>query len=176
MLRDSLSIKVATVFFSFISFANAQDFKLKNTDSKILNAFKTLGKDFEAQQFLNFEPQPNPPPDCSPKDLREKMPPIRDQDSVGWCYAFTAADLVSFKIGDEISPIDIANSTEQNRDSFTQKIAAHFVQPSSIKFRGGTNPERPGGNMQEAIDAAQEKGFCRESDLPIKDKYFDWEI
>jgi hypothetical protein len=30
----------------------------------------------------------------TPEDLRANLGPIRDQDSVGWCYAFTAADLV----------------------------------------------------------------------------------
>lgn len=28
-------------------------------------------------------------------DLRSKLGPIRDQDSIGWCYAFTAADLLT---------------------------------------------------------------------------------
>lgn len=29
------------------------------------------------------------------EDLRSHLAPLRDQDSVGWCYAFTAADLVT---------------------------------------------------------------------------------
>jgi len=53
---------------------------------------------------------------CTAKDQRAKLPPVRDQDSIGWCYSYTAADLVSFKSGINVSAIDLAinynNSTE----------------------------------------------------------------
>jgi hypothetical protein len=34
----------------------------------------------------------NIPKSCKQIDFRKQLPPIRDQDSIGWCYAFATAD------------------------------------------------------------------------------------
>lgn len=46
--------------------------------------------------------------DCSPIDLRPKLGPPRDQDDTGWCFAHTAADLLSAKLGKRVSAYDLA--------------------------------------------------------------------
>ncbi|MGZ3772363.1 MAG: hypothetical protein ACXVCY_01435 [Pseudobdellovibrionaceae bacterium] len=36
--------------------------------------------------------------DCSDEDFSDKMGPVRQQGNFGWCYAFTAADLIAYKL------------------------------------------------------------------------------
>ena len=46
--------------------------------------------------------------DCAPLDLRESLGDVRDQSPTGWCYAHSAADLVSQAIGGRVSAVDLA--------------------------------------------------------------------
>ncbi len=57
---------------------------------------------------------------CSPVDLRPKLPPIRNQDSLGWCHGFIAADLASLKLGKAISAVDATITANHTllRESF----------------------------------------------------------
>jgi hypothetical protein len=53
--------------------------------------------------------------DCKSVDMRDKFPPIRDQGArIGWCYAFTAADLMNEAAGispkDPISALDVGTT------------------------------------------------------------------
>ncbi len=69
--------------------------------------------------------------ECSPKDFRSKLPPVREQDSIGWCYAFVAADLISFEIGESVSPIYLANISEKYRDTYRSKFIGLFEKRGS---------------------------------------------
>lgn len=63
--------------------------------------------------------------DCSTVDLRSGFGPVNDQQDIGWCYAYTAADLVNFHFanilkGRKISPFHLAllyNANEENHFS-----------------------------------------------------------
>jgi hypothetical protein len=51
--------------------------------------------------------------DCSPRDFRSDLGPARDQGDLAWCFAFTAADLVTQRLkdqlhGQKISAADLA--------------------------------------------------------------------
>lgn len=98
---------------------------------------------------------------CKAIDFRSKMPPVRDQDGVGWCYAFTAADLVSFKTGKNISPIAI--STVYN-GGILNSLRKRFIGTSEEEFSGGY--------VHEALEKSLKQGFCLESELNSSDLAF----
>lgn len=60
--------------------------------------------------------------DCEAVDLRPQLGAPRDQADTGWCFAHTAADLMSVKLGKRVSAFDfavqfIANDLEEWRRS-----------------------------------------------------------
>jgi len=89
---------------------------------------------------------------CTPVDLRSNpvLKETRNQDTVGWCYAFTAADLISYKLGTEVSSVDAANGFSS---LWTTKVAYAF---------GGK-----GGIVSMALYEMMKNGVCKESDMPI---------
>ena len=63
---------------------------------------------------------------CSNIDLRQetkngkkRIPPIRDQDSLGWCFAYVTADFLSYYTGENIS--GLALSVRNYQDDLTNK-------------------------------------------------------
>lgn len=109
-----------------------------------------------------------PPPDCTTVDFRSVLPPVRNQDSIGWCFAFTAADLISFKIGKEVSSADIALSSEASKDGWLSEILSAFLGGDMVKSRATDN----GGLINDAVESGKTKGFCLEKDLPSRDTQF----
>ncbi|KHD88644.1 MAG: hypothetical protein OM95_07510 [Bdellovibrio sp. ArHS] len=94
---------------------------------------------------------------CSPVDMSKDFGPVRNQDSVGWCYAFAAADLVSYKLKKTVSAADIAISYN---DGILSDIR---------KTLGTTADDIQGGFTAGAIDSTLKKGFCLEKDFPSED-------
>ncbi len=99
---------------------------------------------------------------CEPVDLRDRLGPILNQDEVGWCYAYTAADLVSFKLKQRVSPIDIAAIHHRKNDHDDAKsLALAFGRGSEL----GT-----GGIASSAIlDSQEAGGFCDEKSINAND-------
>jgi hypothetical protein len=129
---------------------------------------------------------------CGPIDRRAQLPPVRDQGSLGWCYAYTAADLISYELDLNISPVDIALSynREVNIDAFRTSwnqtrgwlnrlmLMNNGDAPSKgarplVKILNhlvlSYSPEsmRDAGWTSRAIEAAQLRGFCAEEDLTL---------
>lgn len=102
---------------------------------------------------------------CQPiVDLRDnRLGPVRDQDSVGWCYSFVAADLLSFKLGKKISAADVAVS---NNDTWTNAILKKFG-------RSEVDIER--GFPEDAIEGTKSKGWCLESKFSSEDNS-NWDL
>jgi C1A family cysteine protease len=84
----------------------------------------------------------------------KKVDVVRDQDSIGWCYAFAAADLISHKVGKKVSATDIANG--YNDGSFGE-------------FFGKKETDMEGGFTASAANIALKKGLCLEKNLPSDD-------
>ncbi|WP_374029751.1 hypothetical protein [Bdellovibrio bacteriovorus] len=116
-------------------------------DTKRLHAALATGKKNHGAAAKN----------CSPVDLRKHFGPPRNQDSIGWCYAFVAADLVSFKSGFRVSAMDMAVNFSPERSSATERF---------LLKKGETHTDVMGGIPAKAIEQLRNKGFCREKDSP----------
>ncbi len=123
---------------------------------------------------------------CQSVDLRSTLPPIRDQDSVGWCYAYLAADLVSQSSGQNISAVELALNYRRQRNlkEFFQvgidEIQGRLQDRSSGKTREVHEknfierlietivPESKhrGGQTKDSIVMAGGIGFCLEEEVP----------
>lgn len=95
---------------------------------------------------------------CSNIDNRK--PPLsnymRAQEGNAWCYAFTAADLLSHKTGKLISAFDIANSYNSSGDVF------QFFKSS---FANKRESQIEGGRALIALKKAKRKGLCTEENV-----------
>lgn len=83
---------------------------------------------------------------------------VRNQDSVGWCYAYAASDLVSFRLKKRISAVSLYDSGQS-----IQK---------DIETEAGK-----GGDIGYAIRnyIARKNSLCLEEDLPSTDfKFCTW--
>ena len=83
---------------------------------------------------------------------------VRDQDGMGWCYAYVAADLLSHKLGKLVSSVDVFNT--YNNANNPRKW---FRNKQSI---------RQGGFTKAAIRRAVKKGICIESNVSSSDFAF----
>lgn len=119
-------------------------------------------------------------------DLRYEMGPIRDQDSIGWCYGFTGADLLTHylyktKAREVIRPdknadyrnpdytvsavgMSVFFNRAKNSDYFNGVGSVKNAKELAQKYKKKVVAES--GNIHEAILAAKKEGFCFEKDLP----------
>ncbi|MGE5086429.1 MAG: C1 family peptidase [Bacillota bacterium] len=113
----------------------------------ILNNFINVGRNSMAQERKS----------CTSVDLRPAMGPPRSQDSMGWCYAFTVADLVSYKLKQRVSAADIALSYNQD------------LLSDALRLFGTTEDKFSGGLITGAFKKSKKVGYCLEKDLPSED-------
>jgi C1A family cysteine protease len=95
-------------------------------------------------------------------DLRsDVLGPVRDQDSIGWCYAFAASELLTYKLKQKVSAADLAiNYNHTWYNNILNKV-----------FDGEQNFE--GGWEDSAIKATIKKGgACLERNLRSEDNGF----
>lgn len=104
---------------------------------------------------------------CSPKDFANRLGPVRDQTDKGWCYAFSAADLVTFKVGPDtvnfsrrVSPSDMALLFNR------EKTAKTLFDRTDIAAEEGGWPDKA---LRNALDYG---GFCLEKNAPSEDFAF----
>lgn len=79
----------------------------------------------------------------------------RNQDGVGWCYAYAASDLLSFKYNQRLSSISFSSRAHSLKDQFR-------------------DPSKQGADVRIAIEEAYKRlqGFCLESSLRSTDVNF----
>jgi len=107
---------------------------------------------------------------CSPLDLRtEKLKLIRDQKQVAWCYAFTAADMLTnmYDLPERASAADVAiNYNDSDLGVFSRWLFETFGRRGS---RSETDifmmPHQTGLN-KVALDRVMRDGYCPERVFP----------
>lgn len=122
--------------------------------------FMSLGRNSSRQRKESCSSIDNRKPPLIREDdeLHGQKNRMRNQDSLGWCYAFASADLLSYELGKEISAVDIAN--------------AHNNGKLSKIFLGTEESELESGFNDQAIEAAMERGLCLESQVTSDDYNF----
>lgn len=84
-------------------------------------------------------------------DLRgPKLGPMRDQGNTGWCFGHGVAELLSYRLGVQISGADVAMTFHENPVGATLSKLGLDMQPY-------------GALPNVAMDRALEKGLCLES-------------
>ena len=119
--------------------------------------------------------------ECTPTDIRATNPKIqsnpemvkffstpRDQGSIGWCYAFASADLLSAEIGQPVSGMHAAiiNNVSQKK-----KITASLgIGRGNKSF----DEVYEAGVPKDTINEIVKNGYiCSEKDLPYDSAYTD---
>lgn len=111
--------------------------------------------------------------DCSPTDIRDHHPHLKehfsnpqDQDSIGWCFGFTAADLLSVEAKEPVSAIHV--STIFNKKVAQSTLWSIGYGIGEIFQKGKFDEVYEGGFIKSAIkDAMKNKKVCSDKDLPF---------
>ena len=114
--------------------------------------------------------QKTPQSSCSPLDLRnETLPNIRDQKKVAWCYAFTAADMLTytFNLPEMASAADVAiNYNDSELGLLLRWVQRTFGRrPDQGEQEVFMMPHQTGFNSV-ALERAMRDGYCPERIFP----------
>lgn len=105
--------------------------------------------------------------DCGNVDLSGRLGLPRNQTDIGWCYAFTAADLVTFKVSSPESEFDTRISAADIGFAYNRE----FMKKEAMN--GKDSADIDGGTVAGALKAALKVGgFCRETQAPSEDFSF----
>lgn len=117
--------------------------------------------------------------DCSPTDVRDHHPRLRelfstprDQDSIGWCYGFAAADLLSVEAGKPVSASHVSAI-------FNESVAKNFLWRigyglGNLFMENSFETVYQGGYVDKAIkEAMKESSVCSEDDMPFFERFPD---
>lgn len=101
--------------------------------------------------------------DCQYVDFREKLGEVRNQDGLGWCFAYVAADLFSAKLGRQVSAIDLSLNYYQSGagDKGSNRYLDLGKNDSITNFDGGMG--------LYAMDVAAQRGVCLEEAVKSTD-------
>lgn len=120
-------------------------------------------------------------------DLSRELPPLRDQDSIGWCYGFVAADLWGHYLFK--NPKAIKGHPKRSEDFISKRYSVSALGVATFynkkKYPGYAKKIHgkalstlvqekkkvvaEAGNVMEAIGIIKEEGFCFEKDVSSED-------
>lgn len=91
----------------------------------------------------------------APVNVKEFFQKPRQMGEVGWCYAFSSADLISWKLNKPISAVHLAINYNENLNGFQI-----FVRRSIGKFVPYNREVLESGLSSEAMKVAKRIGVC----------------
>lgn len=95
----------------------------------------------------------------------DKMPKNSNQNNLGWCFAWTAADLISFHEDVKVSAYDIA--LQYHNSDETKESSASFYKPD-VKVT-----DRGGFTLDAVRIASGPKGICTEESTNLMHEQWD---
>jgi hypothetical protein len=177
-------IKFLILSLLFTHFAYSQDHEFLNEES-VKKCIDKKPQEIELKQALARHSEMQKLFD---DDL---VPPVKDQDSIGWCYAMTSADLVSnFMARKSIAPYKKGDFKNKNRSAIVSGDGiAHAYNAGSMdkeysetifynkktKSAPGDKDKKSftaianGGETNVALKKAISKGVCFEDQLSSED-------
>jgi hypothetical protein len=141
IIQASRACVACLLLLAFNGFA--EDFSIPSVDD--------FGRPIQIQKAASSDPS-----QCTAVDLRKQLPAVRNQGEEGWCFAYAAADLASFKLGTPISAVGLANDY----------IGTHKLdhQPKDQSALSASYDK--GGFVYQTLKIDAERGFCTEKDMP----------
>lgn len=112
---------------------------------------------------------------CSDLDARTANPALaehwatpRDQDGVGWCYAYAASEVLTAATGTPVSAADLSYS-------YNRSIENNFFSSLMYDVFSPTNEDYyEGGFVGSALKRSRRDGMCPESRLPSQSYMMSW--
>lgn len=95
--------------------------------------------------------------------IEMRMGRVRNQGSAGICFAYAAADLISYEVGTKVSGLHVFKNFLENSFYYN-----YFQEKLNIKS--------PGGEIITAVKASLNKALCSNADLPDIYPHSDEEI
>ncbi|MBX3019382.1 MAG: hypothetical protein KF767_15960 [Bdellovibrionaceae bacterium] len=103
---------------------------------------------------------------CSPVDLKKTLGPVRDQDNLDWCYAFTAADVLSQALRQEKKGVLGLTKDGFSRNDVSPIQMAHEVQKKHPSRNLVDSQSFAGGSVAEALKSALSRGqICTDQEM-----------
>lgn len=104
--------------------------------------------------------------DGKSQKLRDHFTRPRDQDSIGWCYGFAAADLITAEVGEPVSSYHTSSLFNEKIDSSLFWRLNYSIY--GLFSEGSFGEVYEGGWVDKAINAAVKSGeICKEEDWPF---------
>lgn len=122
---------------------------------------------------LNYHSQNSEEQNCQDVSFESRMGPVRDQGNIGWCYANSTADLLTYEFREELDRRHIrAVSAVYVALTFNNSIFRTFLGEGGLDFISVRQGLHQGFCPQEVEDWIHQQG----SPYHIKEKmeYFDW--
>ncbi|MEA9358517.1 hypothetical protein SHI21_19935 [Bacteriovorax sp. PP10] len=120
-----------------------------------LSSLKDVIKDPEVEKFIREAKIASDKRKLTCTDVINVKSPLaldkpKNQDSIGWCYAYAASDIIAHATGVDVSAVYMANDYNDN-------------------FMRNLTGEDEGGYINQVLDKAISKGVCLEKDVPSTD-------
>lgn len=111
---------------------------------------------------------------CNPIDLRKTMGPVMNQSGIGWNFAYTAGDLISFRLGKKISPIDLSVQFFKKTDSLIRNNRADILR-DDVAIAQRLN-SLTAAQIKSVLADSAEIGLCLDEKINLNGSSFNKDI
>jgi hypothetical protein len=125
------------------------------------HAVTTTGYSYNPNEEVKFVARTNAER-CSTKNFKDRFGEVRNQDGLGWCFAYAASDLLAFYTGKSPSAFALSLRYFQRTDLSGKELVELLNSGEAISSVGG-------GNIGGALQLAMQEGYCLESAVPSTD-------